>query len=259
MPNQIIPGAEPFYFPGGPTGCLLIHGFTANPQEISGLGKYLAKAGYSVLAVRLPGHGTNMKDLIRSRYQDWLAAVEDGYHLLSSTTDQIFAVGLSMGGVLAFHLAATYPLAGVAGLSTVYTMPGKNYKRWRRWLPILSKFYLGRRKEHAEWFTPAEAEGRVTYTHNPIRAVIELDKLLHSFAEILPTVQAPTLLIHSKDDEYVPPHHAEKIYQKLGSPDKELSWISDARHIITCDGDHDKVFKLVADFIRNHSMEVRND
>ena len=40
-----MPGAEPFYFKGTAAGCLLLHGFTATPQELRGLGEHLAARG----------------------------------------------------------------------------------------------------------------------------------------------------------------------------------------------------------------------
>ena len=59
---EIISGAEPFYFEGGETGCLLVHGFTGTPKEMRGLGEHLAHHGYMVLGIRLSGHATNQKD-----------------------------------------------------------------------------------------------------------------------------------------------------------------------------------------------------
>jgi carboxylesterase len=53
MDPFIIPSAEPFYFPGGKTGCLLVHGFTGSPKEMRWMGEYLAGQGYTVLGVRL--------------------------------------------------------------------------------------------------------------------------------------------------------------------------------------------------------------
>ena len=50
---MIIKNAEPFYFPGNSTGCLLIHGFTGAPMEMRPLGDFLAEKGYSVLGIRL--------------------------------------------------------------------------------------------------------------------------------------------------------------------------------------------------------------
>ena len=61
--NLVRKGAEPFFYPGNETGCLLIHGFTASPQEMRGLGVHLAEQGYSVLGIRLFGHGTQENDM----------------------------------------------------------------------------------------------------------------------------------------------------------------------------------------------------
>ena len=46
---RIIPGAEPFYFPGGQIGCVLIHGFTGSPKEMRELGEYLNKKGFTII------------------------------------------------------------------------------------------------------------------------------------------------------------------------------------------------------------------
>ena len=46
------------------------------------MGEYLSAQGYPSLGVRLAGHATRPEDMIRSRYTDWMASVEDGYHLL---------------------------------------------------------------------------------------------------------------------------------------------------------------------------------
>ena len=116
--HLIIPKAEPFFFPGGPTGCLLVHGFTATPQVMRNLGEYLNKQGFTVMGVRLAGHATSIEDMIRSRYADWLASVEEGWHLLQGITERVFLMGHSMGGSLSLILAARFPVAGVVGMST---------------------------------------------------------------------------------------------------------------------------------------------
>ena len=81
--SRILAGGEPFFFPAGDIGCLLTHGFTATPQEMRGLGEHLASQSYTVLGVRLSGHGTSVKDMSRTRWHDWVASVEDGYHMLN--------------------------------------------------------------------------------------------------------------------------------------------------------------------------------
>ena len=71
----VVQGAQPFYLPAGRTGCLVLHGFSANPEEMRWLGDYLYSQGHTILGVRLAGHGTDPHDLARTRWTDWLIAV----------------------------------------------------------------------------------------------------------------------------------------------------------------------------------------
>ena len=130
--SEIIPTAEPFFFPGGPIGCLLVHGFTGTPKEMRWMGEYLAEKGYSVLGVRLAGHATHPADLLRLRWQDWLASVEDGWNLLRGVTPDIFMVGLSMGGILSLLFASQHPVRGVVTMSTPYRLPKDQLLRFAR-------------------------------------------------------------------------------------------------------------------------------
>lgn len=121
--TRIMPGAEPFLFPGGRIGCLLVHGLTGTPKEMRWMGEYLHQHGYTVLAVRLAGHATTVEDLARTRWQDWLASVEDGLCLLQDSCDKVFVAGLSLGAVLALMAAAHFPIQGAISISAPYQMP----------------------------------------------------------------------------------------------------------------------------------------
>src|SRR5512146_2812306 len=109
---EIIPTAEPFLFPGSRTGRLLIHGFTGTPKEMRWMGEYLAGRGFSVMGVRLAGHATTPEDMIRAHWTDWVASVEDGYHLLRGIADHVYLIGLSMGGNLSLLLSTRLPVRG---------------------------------------------------------------------------------------------------------------------------------------------------
>src|SRR5512147_3178945 len=111
---QIIPTAEPFFFLGDSSkpACLLIHGFTGTPKEMRWMGEFLNRHGYTCLGIRLTGHATNPEDMIRSNWTDWVASVEDGYHLLRGFADHIYLVGLSMGGALALLMSTRLDVKG---------------------------------------------------------------------------------------------------------------------------------------------------
>src|SRR5712691_2402872 len=125
MDIKIMAGAEPFYFRGGAVGCLCMHGLSAAPQEVYWLGQSLAKHGATVYGPRLYGHGLTVDHMLHMRWQDWYASALDGYYLLKQTCDQVFALGFSMGSLLALRLAATEDVAGVVGLAVPFEPPVK--------------------------------------------------------------------------------------------------------------------------------------
>ena len=116
----VVPEAQPFYLPAGRTGCLLLHGFSANPEEMRWLGDYLSSQGHAVFGVRLAGHGTDPHDLERTRWTDWLIDVEEGLGILGATTERVVVVGQSMGGMIALTAAARYPVDAIVAISTPY-------------------------------------------------------------------------------------------------------------------------------------------
>ena len=85
-PNLFNPHLEgdPFFWEGGPTGILLVHGFTATPAEVRLLAKILHERGFTVAGPLLPGHGTKPEDLNRVRWQDWVEEGEKAYRQLAA-------------------------------------------------------------------------------------------------------------------------------------------------------------------------------
>ena len=174
--SRIMKGGQPFFIPGGRTGCLVVHGFTASPQEVRRLGEHLASQGYTVLGPRLSGHATEVRDLRRARWQDWLHSVQDGYHMLRHQVDQIILVGLSLGGVLSLILASQKPVDGIIAMSTPFELPKQGLLKWIRPIlrplsvvvPQLAKGPLAFENEIAN-------QERVDYRARTLRAVIEVE------------------------------------------------------------------------------------
>jgi carboxylesterase len=258
---QIIPTAEPFFFPGegknAHIGCLLTHGFTGAPKEMRWLGEYLNKEGYTVCGIRLAGHATKPEDMIRSRYCDWLASVEDGYNLLRGCTDRVFLLGLSMGGVLSLITASQFAVSGVVAMSTPYKLPDDPRLKY---VKILSKIkpYMPKSGEApgSDWFDKAAFAQHISYPENPVRSVAELDSLTGLMRAVLPQVTIPVLLIYSRDDDYIVKNSMDCIYTELGSKDKNKLWVEGGGHVITEEPTRMVVFKAAADFIKRVSQTV---
>jgi carboxylesterase len=281
--SQIIPTAEPFFLPGKPgqPGCLLIHGFTGAPKEMRQMGEYLGQQGYPSLGIRLAGHATRPEDMIRSRYTDWIASVEDGYNLLcdalslpaprleptpsrggrpalpfgpgtkGSVSGRIYLIGLSMGGVLSLLMSTRLDVAGVVAMSTPYRMP-YDYPVWM--MKLLNRFIQfqpkSNEKPSATWFDKDAYAQHISYPQNPVRSGAELKLLLAEMRAALPQVSVPVLLIHSKNDTYVLPENLERIYADLGASDKTKLYITGSGHVVTRDAAREQVFEAASAFIR---------
>ncbi len=239
---DLILGAEPFYFAGNDTGCLVLHGFTASPNEVRELGSHLAAQGYTVLGPRLTHHGSNVDDMRRSRFYDWYLAALDGWHLLNAHCRRIVVVGMSMGGSTALLLAARQPVAALISMSAPVSMPNDLRLRilplYARLRPFLPK----------PWWDESQRASR--YHLTPTIALHELRQYVQVVHAALPQITAPALLMHSRSDTTVPPANVEQIYAAIGSQQKELIWWDDADHVLTEDPRHQQsVFEHAVRFI----------
>jgi carboxylesterase len=215
-----------------------------------GLGEHLNGLGYTVCGIRLTGHATQPTDMIRSRRRDWLLSVEDGFNLLRSSCQQVFLLGLSMGGILSLISATHLPAAGVVAMSTPWELPHARLMPLARLLSVFMP-YMKKNKgvPGADWFDQQAFRQHVSYPKNLVRSAYELNRLLQEMHTALPLVKVPVLLIHSHDDRYVDPAGMAKIHAALGSRDKHMLWVQGGSHVITEEPTRQAVFTAAAEFI----------
>ena len=248
--SQFLEGGEPFFFPGGDIGCLLIHGFTGAPKEMLGLGEHLAGQGYTVLGSRLFGHSTVLKDMVRARWRDWVASALDGYYLIRGACTKVVIMGLSLGGALALYLGTHHPVDGLVAMSTPYVTPHPLMKPLRPILPLLSLIWRFAAKGPSDWRDPEAAKDHVDYEGYPIRGAVEVDNLLAKMRLGLPLITAPVLLMYSRGDATVNVEHAQAIHADLRSSDVKLMWFENSGHVITRDAEREAVFAAATEFVR---------
>lgn len=241
----MMPGAEPYFLPGGKQGVLLIHGFTGTPAEMRLLGDFLQQAGYTVLSVLLPGHGTTPEELNTMTARDWFEEVERGYAVLSQVCDRVSVVGLSMGGLLALKAAAELPVHRAVFMSTpIYVFD------WRAPFVSVAKCFLPWVKKARRPYN-VEAKYSVAYEVMPLKA---LDSVLQLVAEcaqnILPRITIPCLIIQAKHEHTVRPESAQFIYDRLPTSRKRIVWIEQSGHILTLSEDRLVVFQEILMFLQ---------
>lgn len=254
---QIIPTAEPFFFLGDSSkpACLLIHGFTGAPKEMRWMGEYLHQRGYTCLGIRLAGHATCIDDMVRSRWTDWTASVEDGYHLLRGVSDNIFLAGLSMGGVLSLLMSTRLKVKGLISMSAPARLPS-DYPLWLLELISLFVKYQPKTadKPGSGWFDQTAWQDHVSYAQNPVRSAAELKRVILAMRAALPKVNVPVLLMHSKEETYVLPENMDTIYSELvNASDKTKLALTGSGHVLTRDASREQAFQAAVEFIQRVS------
>jgi esterase/lipase len=82
-------------------GILLIHGLTDSPYFMRPLAEFFRQQGFRVMAVLLPGHGTQPGDLLDIHWQEWAQAVDYGAARLADEAEEVYLAGYSAGATLA--------------------------------------------------------------------------------------------------------------------------------------------------------------
>ena len=226
-------------------------------MEMRWMGEYLNRQGLTCLGIRLAGHATHLEDMVRSRWTDWTASVEDGYNLLRGLTDTVFLIGLSMGGILSLFMSTQLKVEGVIAMSTPSQLP-EDYPIWFLHLYSLLVPYSAKKGgvPGSGWFDKTAFQSHVMYGKNPVRSAAELKKLMIEMRQALPRVNVPVLLMHSKDDPGIAPSELEIIYQGLvNAPDKTKLYLTGSGHNLPRDARREQVFGSALEFIQRVSTQ----
>lgn len=248
MNNMNREFAKEFYYKGNNTGILLIHGFTGTPSEVRFLGEFLRDKGFTVKGILLKGHGTIPEDMKRCSYRDWIHGAVEGYKSLKQECDEVFTVGLSMGGLLSLYLARNYDIKGAAVLSVPIRIHGRAAAL--SYIERNFKTYILRNAEKKDI-------NIISYDKSPLIGVYNLFKLIRYVRANLRFIEKPVLIMQSYKDRTVSPTSANIIYNNIGSKDKSIIYLHKSGHIITCDKEKEQVFEEVYNFIKSKSAFKR--
>ena len=235
----------PFFYRGrrgtreGNTGILLIHGFSATPEETKPLGRTLHARGYTVYGVRLRGHGTSPADLDGRLWEDWYGSVLWGYSCLRQYCSTVFVAGFSAGAALALILASRKgeTIHGAITVSPPIQMQNP-------WLRLAALVGMVTQQVNSEPENP-----HVNYTTLSPKAIAQFNRLVEACQAEIPNVRQPTLILQSRNDPTVKPESAQIVYDELRIRDKKLVWIERPRHVIIgvdCPEVHEEIAGFIA-------------
>jgi carboxylesterase len=241
---RVLAGAEAYRFDGGPIGVLLQHGFTGCPASMRPMGEWMASQGLSVIAPRLPGHGTTWEDLEGTTWRDWEREAESALSDLAGRCRTVVAVGLSMGGALVLHLGAKHPgrLQGVVTINALLRRPDFMLA------PLARLFTRTTKGVGNDCKKPGTDE--IPYDRVPLRSVSEVRKLLRTADAELPSMSLPLLVFSSLEDHTVKPANSRRIMARAGSTKKEFVSLPNSYHVASLDYDAEAIFQRTLAFAR---------
>lgn len=248
----------PFFLGNGPTGILLIHGFTGAPPEMRPLGEFLADHGYTASCPLLPGHGVQPSALNQVRWQEWADAVQAAYRDLRGRSQQVFVGGLSLGGLLALHLAAHEP--SVQGL--LLFAPGLRLLDRRLPLTTVAKYILPLRPKNeladSDLADPEAFDRLWSYEVYPLAGASQLWRLQRTVRKELSRVQQPVLIIQGRRDRSIHPDTPQTILVGVRSKDTRLIWLENSGHALTVDAERQQVFEVSLAWIQERERRPAN-
>ncbi|MGO9602439.1 MAG: alpha/beta hydrolase [Candidatus Binataceae bacterium] len=255
-PSPGFPGVDKseFYFPGEGASVLLIHGLMGTPYEMRWLGMQLAASGVRVRGVKLAGHAGDPEELGASTYDNWYESVVQGFEDLRRHGDPNVVVGLSLGAVLAARLAADQPqsVAGIAMLAPAF------FLAWRATIATRAVQKLGPLANHiylhndrgSDIHDAAARRIHPTMRLFPLSAPINLLDLSSIVRHRLGRITQPTLAVYSKQDHTCPMvRNMRFVTRHLGSSERRDVVLEDSYHVITVDGEKERVAAEVRTFV----------
>jgi carboxylesterase len=274
----------PFQFAGGErgdTGILCLHGFTGSPAELRPLGEYLHSQGYAVACPLLPKHGGRLEDLKGATWRAWVSAARDALAQLADRCPNVLIAGLSMGGLIALHLAASEcyraacngqpsPLRGIIIMAAPAAVNDSRARlvRFARFFvpyhyPLKDANFddpefqaglrrrLGRAGEQLNLDDPHVRQQIIRSVRIPLAAIHELLELNRLVMRELPRVTTPALFIQGRKDRVVSPDSADVLARAVGSKVKRVIWYERSSHVLPMEPDAAEMFEAIAQFIED--------
>ncbi len=229
MTELLHPHAAGFRIDGSSGEAIVaVHGFTGNPAHLRMLAADLnGRLGHTVIAPRLPGHGTSLEDMASTGWLDWYGAVHAAVGEALRDAARLHLFGFSMGGLLAMIAAGRFPTASLATLNTpVVNRDPRVYAA--RWWHRIQPF-----RPWAEGGAEPEGPNREYWLHYegyPVRGLAEMRRVRDEALRTAGRIDAPTLVVQSRADETVAEHNAEALVAALFRASTTIVWLDRSAH-----------------------------
>lgn len=233
---------EPMQASGAAALCL--HGLTGTPYEVRPVAESLVARGIRARGPWMAGHAGGAEVLAKTPWQAWVEEARLELVALRAEHDRVFLVGVSMGGLVSLRLAQTEVIEALAVIGTPLVLAPPIPQL----LPLIQRFVSSRRKTGSDIQEPGARARHPGLAAMPFSAVAELIALQSKVIPDLPLVRLPILIAHGRRDRTARPRDAARLFEEVGSTDKELFYLERSGHVATVDYDGPALARAVADF-----------
>lgn len=222
---------------------VMLHGFTGHPGHFLPMAEELAAHRHTVVAPRLPGHGTTPEDLATTDADDWLGSARAAADSVADHR-RIHLVGLSMGGLLSILLARPTAAATITTINSPVVISDPKVP-----FASLAKHFIDYAPaDHVPVPDPTLAHLWTPYDVHPVASVAELVTLVRRAWFAAARLRRPSLVIQSRTDEVVVPLSGPALARRLGA---RLEWLERTRHNALLDPVRDRIHELVLEMVES--------
>jgi len=231
----------------GPAGAdravLLVHGFCGGPGNYNDLPEFLARDGWWVRCMLLPGHGTTPHDFEKTTADDLINGVKSELRAMKAKYKTVVLGGHSLGGALVTLAAAEEPVDGLMlfapyfGLTLDEVSPisvataAKFLAKFIRWVPrdeAREPVALAANRKFITSYDWISSQGSL--------GALEVGRRVHA-PEVIAAIDCPVLLVHSHGDRVNSLAAADRAVAKMPAVEKRLAYFDKSDHVIFWDYD----------------------
>lgn len=217
---------------------LMLHGFSSSPAVYRLIYPHLEHYDY-VYAPQLPGHGVSMTEFSRTSRQQWLQKTNLICKKMCQEYGRVDVMGLSLGGLLACHLAHEFPIHRLILLAPALALYSS--------LPVMLKTAQCTHRLGFQYIKNAGGRAyqpqadELLFRQLPIQTVIEILKLIDEFQ--FHSWDTPTELFLGRHDDVVDSIAVEKQLKNL--TEVNIHYLEQSNHVLPLDADYQEIIKVL--------------
>jgi alpha-beta hydrolase superfamily lysophospholipase len=242
---------------------LITHGFGEHSGRYGALTDHLVNHNYSVTAYDHRGHG--LSDGLPGHVESFAEYDDDLEKLISvmrarSQVRPLFLIGHSMGGLIALRYAArksgalTGVIVSAPLIEVAVPVPAHKLMIAKVGGLVAPRMRLDSEINPSDLSRDAEV-GRA-YAADPLvnrkvsaKWFAEATQAMHEVAEWAPRIKAPLLVMHGTEDRLASVAATKRLFDRAGSPDKELVIYPGFYHELFNEPEKQEVYERLTDWL----------